>query len=92
MGDANDANRKLQERLARPPESWVDIVMVALIGDPAFYGVLACITVCILAVIALLAAKVLLDQIEEDEAKEQKRKEREQEGGEAQERGSKKEQ
>lgn len=68
-----DVNAKLQERLSRRPEGWEDMVLAALAGDPVFYGVMASITICMLAFVGLLAAKVLLDQLEEDEATERQR-------------------
>ncbi|TYZ64309.1 hypothetical protein PybrP1_002274 [[Pythium] brassicae (nom. inval.)] len=49
-------------------DGWEDMVMAALAGDPVFYGVMASITVCMLAFVGLLAAKLMLDQLEEDEA------------------------
>lgn len=70
-----EANSKLQERLSRPPENWADIIMSAIMGDPVFYGVVGSITVCVLAFVGLLAAKVLIDQIEEEEQKERRQEE-----------------
>lgn len=70
---SGDANQRLQERLSRPAEGWEDVVMAALVGDPVFYGVMISISVCVLAFIGLLAAKVLIDQIEEEEQAERRK-------------------
>lgn len=67
----NAANAKFQERLSRP-EGWEGIIMAALAGDPVFYGVIGSITFCMLAFIGLFAAKLMLDQLEEDEAAERR--------------------
>lgn len=73
MAGAEEANRRLQERLSRPSESWVDFVIAALVGDPVFYGVVGSITACMLAFVGIMAAKVLIDQIEEEEQREKRR-------------------
>ncbi|RLN48880.1 hypothetical protein BBJ28_00020957 [Nothophytophthora sp. Chile5] len=68
---------KLQERMAQPPKDWVDVVMVALLKEPVFYGSVALAVFFVLAIVALFTTKVLLDQIAADDkrqAREQKKK------------------
>ncbi|RLN49771.1 hypothetical protein BBJ28_00014630 [Nothophytophthora sp. Chile5] len=63
--------------MAQPPKDWVDVVMIALLKDPVFYGAVALAVFFVLAIVALFATKVLLDQIAADEkrqAREQKEK------------------
>ncbi|TMW55842.1 hypothetical protein Poli38472_008490 [Pythium oligandrum] len=67
---------RLQERMARPPESWVDVVMIAIIEDPLFYGILALVVFTVLALVALWATKSMLDSIAQEE-KQRKKQERE---------------
>ncbi|RLN64447.1 hypothetical protein BBJ29_005243 [Phytophthora kernoviae] len=69
---ADDALIKLKARMAQPPKDWVDVVMVAVLKDPVFYGTLAVGVFFVLAIIALIATKVLLDQIAADEKQKQK--------------------
>ncbi|GAB9469062.1 hypothetical protein Gpo141_00006354 [Globisporangium polare] len=76
MAGNEEANRRLQERLSRPSESWEDFVIAALVGDPVFYGVVGSITVVVLAFVGLMAAKVLIDQIEEEEQREKRREQK----------------
>lgn len=66
------ARTKLQERLARPPETWVDVVMIAILTDPYFYGAVALGVFSVLAIAALVATKVLLTEIAKDEKRKQK--------------------
>ncbi|ETO62774.1 hypothetical protein F444_19379 [Phytophthora nicotianae P1976] len=40
MSSGDDALAKLRARMAQPPKDWVDVVMVAVLKDPMFYGVL----------------------------------------------------
>ncbi|KAG7388912.1 hypothetical protein PHYPSEUDO_011559 [Phytophthora pseudosyringae] len=72
MAGRGEALAKLRARMAQPPKDWVDVVMVAVLKDPMFYGVLGLGVFLALAVMALFATKVLLDQI----AAEEKLKER----------------
>ncbi|KAH7488632.1 hypothetical protein KRP22_008731 [Phytophthora ramorum] len=74
MANEDDGLAKLRARMAQPPKDWVDVVMVAVLKDPVFYGVLGLGFFLVLAIMALVATKVLLDQI----AAEEKQKERQQ--------------
>lgn len=65
MGD--DALARLKARMAQPPQDWVDVVMVAVLKDPLFYGTVAAGVFVVLALLALVATKMLLDQIAADE-------------------------
>jgi hypothetical protein len=63
---------KLAARLARPPETWVDAVMVAVLTEPYFYGSLAAGVFLALAVVALVATRVLIAEIDRDERRKLK--------------------
>ncbi|CEG38335.1 uncharacterized protein PHALS_08416 [Plasmopara halstedii] len=62
---------EIRARMTQHPNSWVDVMMVSILQDPVFYGVLAFGVVIVLVIIALFATKILLDQI----AAEEKQKE-----------------
>lgn len=64
---SDDALAKLRARMAQPPKDWVDVVMVAVLKDPAFYGMLALGVFLVLGAMALFATKVLLDEIAAEE-------------------------
>ncbi|ETI33988.1 hypothetical protein F441_19245 [Phytophthora nicotianae CJ01A1] len=79
MSSGDDALAKLRARMAQPPKDWVDVVMVAVLKDPMFYGVLGLSIFLVLAIIALFATKVLLDQIAaEDKLKERQKSKKQQ--------------
>jgi hypothetical protein len=71
MADGKKAT--LQELLARPPETWVDAVIIAVVKDPYFYGGLALAVFLVLSLVALWATRELIKSIDEDERKKKKR-------------------
>nr|KAE8949364.1 hypothetical protein PF009_g1094 [Phytophthora fragariae] len=73
---SDDALAKLRARMAQPPKDWVDVVMVAVLKDPVFYGVLALGVFLVLGAMALFATKVLLDQIAAEERLKQRKKDK----------------
>ncbi|KAF1776236.1 hypothetical protein JG687_00000153 [Phytophthora cactorum] len=79
MSSGDDALAKLRARMAQPPKDWVDVVMVAVLKDPLFYGALSLGIFLVLAIIALFATKVLLDQIEAEEKLKERQKNKKQE-------------
>ncbi|KAG1711527.1 hypothetical protein DVH05_008779 [Phytophthora capsici] len=75
---SDDALAKLRARMAQPPKDWVDVVMVAVIKDPVFYGVLVLVIFLVLAAMALVATKVLLDEISVEEKLKQQQQDKKQ--------------
>ncbi|KAL3674730.1 hypothetical protein V7S43_000662 [Phytophthora oleae] len=75
---SDDALAKLRARMAQPPKEWVDVVMVAVLKDPVFYGVLALSVFLVLAAMALVATKVLLDEISAEEKLKQRQQDKKQ--------------
>lgn len=71
----NAAKSKLAEMLARPPSNWVDVVMIAVIKDPQYYGAFAVVGVLILALIALWATRQLINSIDKEERRRNKNNE-----------------
>jgi hypothetical protein len=71
MAGEDDALAKLRARMAQPPKDWVDVVMVAVLKDPVFYGALGLGVFLVLAGMALFATKVLLDEISAEEKRKQ---------------------
>ncbi|CAI5707014.1 unnamed protein product [Peronospora farinosa] len=63
MSTKDDALAKLRTRMAQPPKDWVDVVMVKMLKDPVYYGVLGLSVFFVLAIIALIATKLVLNQI-----------------------------
>ncbi|KAF4035851.1 hypothetical protein GN244_ATG12082 [Phytophthora infestans] len=78
MSKGDDALVKLRERMAQPPKDWVDVVMVAVLTHPMFYAVLGFSIFLVLAIIALFATKVLLDQISAEEKLKERQKNKKQ--------------
>ncbi|KAK1947404.1 hypothetical protein P3T76_001414 [Phytophthora citrophthora] len=78
MPSDDDALAKLRARMAQPPKDWVDVVMVAVLKDPVFYGVLALVVFLVLAAMALVATKVLLDEISAEEKLKQRQEDKKQ--------------
>lgn len=77
---AEHPGSKLQQRLARPPETWVDAVMIAVLTDPYFYGALAAGVFLVLAVVALIATRVLIAEIDRDERRKARERQKEESG------------
>ena len=67
--------KDMAERLAEPPATWMDAVIVAVLQDPAFYGAVFVAVFIGLALVALWATSVLLRAIDaEHEAKKEKQR------------------
>ncbi|DBA01343.1 TPA: hypothetical protein N0F65_001582 [Lagenidium giganteum] len=75
MTDESDNKMaKLAARLAQPPETWVDVIMVAFISDPYFYGCCACLAIVLLAAVALWATITLLRQMDREDKQRQRQR------------------
>ncbi|CAI5744251.1 unnamed protein product [Peronospora destructor] len=81
MSNKDDVVAKLRARMAQPPKDWVDVVMVKVLKDPVYYGVLGFSVFFALATMALFATKILLNQIaiKEKQKKRQVKKEKKKE-------------